>query len=107
MPASNSKMRMGLGDFLALHQLAPDREEFIGERVPFGVIEEHAVAFEFDGIAARNDVDKQAAVRKAVERRGHPSGECRLSQPRTHRNQKPQALRDWRHGRGDDPGILA
>ena len=107
MPFSILQMLVRLGDFLALHQLAPDREELVGHLVAFVVIEEDAVALEFDGVAACDDIDEHAGRSTGVERRGHARGEGRLSQARPHRDEEAQPPGERDHRRGDHPGIFA
>jgi hypothetical protein len=101
------EMRVGLGHFLALHQLAPNRKEFVRNGVALIVIQEHAVAPQFERIAARDHVDEHTSAGKTIERRSHSCRERGLGETRADGDEKPQPLRERRHCRGDDPRILA
>ena len=100
-------MLVRLRDFLALHELPPDRQELVGDFVTFVVIEKDAVALEFDRIAASDDVNEQSSVRQAIERRRGARGKGRLRKAGPHGDEKAESLSERNHCRGDNPGVLA
>ena len=95
------------GHRLAGEEAGVNGKKLLGDGVTLVVIEENPVAFVFDRIAAGDDVDQQPAFENAVEGRGHPRSDRRRLQPGAHRDEKAQAPRQRREGRGDDPGVLA
>ena len=76
-------------------------------RVARVVIEEDAVARQLLGVAAGDEVDEEAAVADAVDRRGLAREMGRRRETRPQRDQKAQALGQRRQRRGDDEGVLA
>ena len=71
---------------------APDGQELVRHLVALVMVEEHAVALEFDRVAAGDHVDQQPAVGDPVERRGHARRGGRLLQAGPHGDEEAQPL---------------
>ena len=97
----------GVVDGLALQHATPDAGEFDRRLVAFGVAQVQAVASQFVGIAAGDQVEQRAAVGQPVQGRRLARGDGRRNDPGTQRDEELQALgyRDQRGG--DQPGVLA
>ena len=76
-------------------------------RIALVMREEDAVAGELLRVAARDEVDEEAAVADAVDRRGLARKMGRRREARAQRGEKLQPLGERRQRRGDDPGVLA
>src|SRR3984957_2207555 len=100
-------MLMRLGNFLALHEVAPDGQELVGDLVTFVMIEKNAVALEFDRIAAGDDVDEQSSVRQAIKRGRRARGKGRLCKTWSHRDEETQSAGEGDHCGGDNPRVFA
>lgn len=100
-------MLAGVVDGLALQHTTPDAGEFDRGLVAFGVAQVQAVASQFVGIAAGDQVEQRAAVGQPVQGRRLARGDGRRNDPGTQRDEELQALgyRDQRGG--DQPGVLA
>src|ERR1700733_1881296 len=76
-------------------------------RVAFVVTEENAVASEFLGIAAGDQIDQKPAVADAVDRGSLARKVRRRTKPGAERREKAQAFGVRSQGRGDDPRLVA
>ena len=100
-------MIAGIVDGLAGQQPVEHMQELGGLRVARIMVEKYALARQFLGVAAGDEVDEEAPVADAVERRGLAREMRRRRQSRAQRDQETQSLRQRGQRRGDDPGVFA
>ena len=95
------------GDRFALPEPGHDVEELAGALVALRLVKEVAVGALLGGLAAGDHVEQQAALRLALEGRGHLGRERGADKARAERDEELQPLGDLGEHRGGEPRVFA